>query len=253
MDLGLQDKRALIMASSRGLGKAVAFELAKEGCKVVICGRNKSVLEMTAKEIIDVTGVKVDFIQGDLSIKHDRDNICKTVKKLFGTIDILVTNTGGPPPGLFEVHDEGAWEQAYKSLVESAVGVIKTLLPGMKSQKWGRIILITSQAVKQPVESLVLSNAMRASLTGLMKTLSNELGSYNITVNSVLPGYTRTERLEKLIKTNPGFSEAVKEIPLGRIAEVEEFASAVTFLASERASYITGVSLPVDGGWIKGI
>ena len=126
-------------------------------------------------------------------------------------------------------------------------------LPGMKKQQWGRIISITSQAVKQPVQNLILSNSIRASVVGLMKTLANELGPDNITVNNVMPGYTQTSRLEKLIATNPAFANAKEEIPLGRFGRPEEFAAAVTFLASERASYITGVSLAVDGGWIKNI
>lgn len=168
-------------------------------------------------------------------------------------MDILITNIGGPPTGSFETFSEEDWQSAYKTLLESAVGMIKGVLPYMKKNNWGRIVSISSQAVKQPVNSLVLSNTVRASLLGLVKTLSNELGEYHITVNNVMPGYTRTERLEKLIESNPNFSNAIEEIPLKRFGEPSEFAAAVVFLVSERASYITGVSLAVDGGWIKGI
>ena len=136
-------------------------------------------------------------------------------------------------------------------MLESAVSLIQAVLPGMKQQQWGRIIAITSQAVKQPVDNLILSNSVRASVVGLTKSLANELGVYNITVNNVMPGYTKTNRLLSLIDTNPDFKNAVNEIPLKRFGNPEEFAAAVTFLASARASYITGTSLAVDGGWIK--
>ncbi|WP_335965469.1 SDR family oxidoreductase [Galbibacter sp. PAP.153] len=253
MELGLQGKSALVMASSKGLGRAVALELAQEGCEVLICGRDLTALKETADHIVKSTGTKAHFVVGDITQLEERDHICEEAKNKFGTVDILVTNTGGPPPGPFEVHDRKAWETAYRSLVESAVEMIRSVVPGMKAQNWGRIIMVTSQAVRQPVEGLVLSNALRGALTGLMKTLANELGPYQITVNNVLPGYTRTERLTKLIETNPKYGEAVNEIPLGRFGEVAEFGAAVAFLASQKAAYITGISLPVDGGWIKGI
>lgn len=251
MDFGLKGKKALVMASSKGLGKAVAAELVKEGVEVMLCGRNEESLKNTQEEI-SLSGSKVYYAVGDVSLQKDRDYIIDQAKNNLGKIDILVTNTGGPPAGMFETHDDKTWEATYRLLLESAVGMIRAVLPGMKAQRWGRIIGITSQAVKQPVESLVLSNAVRAAVVGLLKTLSSELGPYNITVNNVMPGYTKTERLAKLVEANPNFEKAVDSIPLGRFGEVEEFAAAVTFLASERASYITGVSLPVDGGWIKG-
>lgn len=252
MDLGLKDKVAFIGASSKGLGKAVALALATEGAHVIICGRNKEVLEATEKEI-SAKGVRVLAIAGDLSVAGEREHIIATTLNEFGKIDILVTNTGGPPSGKFESFGEEDWNKAMQLLLGSAVGLINGFLPGMKEQKFGRIISITSQAVKQPVNNLILSNAVRASVVGLMKSLSNELGSYNITVNNVMPGYTETSRLTQLIKDNPSVANVTSEIPLGRFGKPEEFAAAVTFLASERASYITGVSLAVDGGWIKNI
>jgi len=253
MDLGLKDKVAFIAASSQGLGKAVAFELVQEGAKVIINGRNGGTLERTKQEIKLLAGQEVLSIAGDLSISGEREKIINTALQTYGTIDILVTNTGGPRSGTFESFSEDDWDTAYKSLLSSTVGLIKGFVPGMKQKKWGRIIAITSQAVKQPVNNLVLSNSVRASVAGLIKTLSNELGPDNITVNNVMPGYTETERLKKLIKNDPSFTSAKSEIPLGRFGKPEEFAAAVAFLASERASFITGVSLAVDGGWIKSL
>ncbi|MBU1011456.1 MAG: SDR family oxidoreductase [Bacteroidetes bacterium] len=253
MDLGIKNKKALIMASSKGLGKSVALELAREGAEVMICGRTETDLIETANEISQINNAKVYYVVGDVSIASDRHKILTEAKSKMGMVDILVTNSGGPPFGDFDQHNEQDWEQAYRLLLESVVGMIKRVLPDMKKQKWGRIISITSQAVKQPVEGLILSNSIRASVVGLVKTLSNELGAYNITVNNVMPGYTQTKRLENLIAKNPNLLKITEEIPLGRIGKPEEFAAAVVFLASERASYITGVSLPVDGGWIKGI
>jgi 3-oxoacyl-[acyl-carrier protein] reductase len=253
MDLGISGKKALVLASSKGLGKAAAFELAREGVEVMICSRTEADLLKTADEIGSETGVPIHYAVGDVATKTGREAILSAAKHQLGTVDILVTNSGGPPFGAFEDHDEKTWENAYKLLLESTVGIIKGVLPGMKAQKWGRIITITSQAIKQPVDGLVLSNSVRASLLGLVKTLSNEMGPYNITVNNVLPGYTATDRLKHLMKQNPDLTQITNEIPLGRIADPSDFAAAVTFLASERARYITGVSLPVDGGWIKGI
>jgi len=252
MDFGIKGKVAFVAASSQGLGKSVALELAIEGAQIILCGRNKENLERTANEV-KAKGVQVLAVTGDLSLKADRDHMINQTLSTFGKVDILVTNTGGPPAGKFESFHQDDWEKAFQLLLGSAVGLINGFLPGMKAQKWGRIITITSQAVKQPVDNLILSNAVRPSVVGLMKSLSNELGPYGITVNNVMPGYTQTARLEKLMDNNPSFNEVKKEIPLGRFGMPEEFAAAVTFLASQRASYITGVSLAVDGGWIKSI
>jgi 3-oxoacyl-[acyl-carrier protein] reductase len=253
MDLGLKNKIAFVAASSQGLGKAVALELAKEGAKIIINGRNKETLQKTKEEIESQSGNEVLIISGDLSIAEERLLIIETALKKFSSIDILVTNTGGPPSGKFEDFSEEHWQHAYNSLLISAVGLIKGFLPGMKQKQWGRIIAITSQAVKQPVKNLVLSNSVRASVAGLIKTLSNELAPCNITVNNVMPGYTETDRIKHLMSDKAAAASAKAEIPLGRFARPDEFAAAVTFLASERASYITGVSLAVDGGWVKSL
>ncbi len=252
MQLGLKDKVAFVAASSQGLGKSVALELAKEGAQVIICGRNAATIKLAEAEI-RATGARVLALVGDLSIAADRDYLVAATLKEFKRVDILVTNTGGPPAGKFESFTQQDWDSAVQLLLSSAVGLVRGFLPGMKEQNWGRIIAITSQAVKQPINNLILSNSIRSSVVGLMKTLANELGEYNITVNNVMPGYTQTARLTKLLEANPAMMTAKKEIPLGRFGEPEEFAAAVAFLASERASYITGVSLAVDGGWIKGM
>lgn len=253
MELGLKNKIAFVAASSQGLGKSVALELAMEGAKVIICGRNKEKLEHTKLEIEKQSNGEVLALAGDLSIAVEREQLIKKTLEAYNSIDILVTNTGGPPAGKFEELTQEDWDNAYKNLLQSVIGLINGFLPGMKQQGWGRIISITSMAVKQPVNNLILSNSVRASVVGLIKTLSTEFAKHNITVNNVMPGYTETERLKELMENNPSFASAKSEIPSGRFGTPEEFAAAVTFLASERASYITGVSLAVDGGWIKSL
>lgn len=253
MELGLKNRTAFVAASSHGLGKSVATELASEGARVIINGRDQDALTRTRDEINLKFNTEVVAVAGDLSKAEDRDRIVKKILGDFGHIDILVTNTGGPPSGKFEDFDQEDWDNAYQLLLGSTVSIMRSFIPGMKQQKWGRIISITSQAVKQPVENLILSNSVRASVAGLTKTLASEMGEYNITVNNVMPGYTKTNRLKNLIDKNPEMEKAKKDIPLKRFGEPEEFAAAVTFLASEKASYITGVSLAVDGGWIKSI
>ena len=253
MDLGLKNRVAFVAASSQGLGKSVALELAQEGAKIIICGRNKENIEKTKQEIENQTNGKVLALTGNLSIPGEREHIIKSALQVYSPIDILVTNTGGPPTGKIEELKQGDWDQAYNNLLASVVSLVNGFIPGMKQQRWGRIISITSMAVKQPINNLILSNSVRASVVGLIKTLANELAMYNITVNNVMPGYTETERLKESIENNPSFAVAKAEIPLGRFGKPEEFAAAVSFLASERASYITGVSLAVDGGWTKGM
>ena len=253
MELGLKGKKAFVMASSKGLGRGVALEMAMEGVQVALCGRNEKSLIAAQQFIQEASGLEVVYTIGDVRSREDRARMWNEVTNALGSIDILVTNSGGPPAGGFEDHDLDTWQETYQLLLESTVDMIQRASPNMKANGWGRIITISSQAIKQPVPGLILSNAVRSSLLGLVKTLSQEFGPHGVTVNNVLPGYTKTDRLHDLLEANPKLKNAVNDVPLRRFAEVEEFAAAVTFLCSERASYISGVSLPVDGGWIKGI
>ena len=252
MDLGIKNKVALVLASSKGLGKAVALELAIEGAKVIICGTDADALAATAQEINAVAPNKVLAVVCDITDEMQRKNLVDESVKTFGAIEILVTNTGGPAAGPFEQFKLDDWKNIYNLLFLSAVDIIQQVLPGMKEKGWGRILTITSVAVKQPADNLISSNAVRTSLLGLVKSLSNEVAIHGITVNNILPGYTSTNRLQGLIEKNPKVNEVKETIPMKRFGTTSEFAAAAAFLVSERAGYITGQSLAVDGGWIKG-
>jgi len=262
MDLGLKNKVALVAASSQGLGRAVAEELAAEGASLVLCARDSRTLAETAASIAEKTNAHVLAVPADVTVAEDIKRLVDAGNERFGRIDILVTNAGGPPAGRFEQLTHEQWENAIRLTLLSAVELTRQVLPGMKGRRWGRIINITSIAVKQPVENLLLSNSLRAGLTGFARTLANEVAADGITVNNVLPGYTRTERLDELadmmaekqgISPNEFRGKWEKEIPMARLGEPREFAAMVTFLASERASYITGTSIQVDGGWIRSL
>ena len=262
MELGLEEKTALVAASSRGLGRAVADELAKEGANLLICARSVGPLEEAGQAIHDTTGVEVVAVQTDLSNPEDIDRLMEAAQKEFGTVEILVTNTGGPPPGPFESHSVEDWSNAVQQNLDSVLNLTRAVLPGMKAAGWGRIVNITSVAVKQPIDGLILSNAVRAAVTGFAKTLANEVAASGITVNNVMPGFTRTERLDGLaenisesqgITVEEAFARWEAHSPIGRIGEPRELAALVAFLASERASYITGTSIPVDGGFIQAL
>lgn len=262
MDLGLNGKVALVAASSRGLGKAVAEELAAEGSSLILCAREKEVLELTCDEIRQKTGVTVLGITTDLSKTEDIERLFNKSVEHFGKIDILVTNVGGPPAAQFENLSREAWSDATQLLLNSVLDLTRLVIPNMKEQQWGRILNITSIAAKQPVGNLMLSNSLRAAVTGFAKTLASELAPYGITVNNILPGYTRTERVEQLANTiaeRDGITPAEAlsgweaEIPMKRLGEPREFAALAAFLVSERASYITGSSIAVDGGWIRSL
>jgi 3-oxoacyl-[acyl-carrier protein] reductase len=262
MDLGLKGKTALVVASSAGLGKAVAMELAREGANLGMCARDESRLLKAAQEIGSATGAEILAVPTDVTKSADVDNLVQKVVVRFGKIDILVNNAGGPPTGPFESFTDEDWAKAVELNLLSSVRLIRSVLPHMKKTGNGRIINITSMTVKQPLDGFVLSNSVRAGVTGLTKTLSNEFARFNITVNSVLPGWTATDRVREVQKARAAREnrseeeirgEIVKTIPLGRMANPEEFAAAVAFLVSERAGYITGVSMQVDGGFYKGI
>ena len=262
MDLGIAGKVALVAASSRGLGRAVAEELAAEGCSLVLCARHERTLTATANAIRESTGVRVLAIPADVSQPEDIEAVWSAAKNEFGSVDILVTNAGGPPAGRFETHPPEAWSKALHLNFESVVNMTRAVLPGMKQKRWGRIINITSIAVKQPVDNLILSNSVRAAVTGFARTLANEVATDGITVNCVMPGFTLTDRIADLAKSNAAQKGTTveaqtalweSEIPMRRLGTPREFAAMVAFLASERASYTTGASIPVDGGWIRSL
>ena len=262
MDLGLRGKVALVAASSKGLGRAVAEELAAEGAQVGICSRNEALINEVATAIAGKTGSEVFGFRADVSKIDDIKRLVSDVVERFGTIDILVTNAGGPPAGTFQTLDEEAWAGAFQTNLVSVVELCRAAIPHMKTKKWGRIINITSISVKQPVDGLMLSNSLRAGVIGFAKTLSQELAPDNILVNNVCPGFTMTERVEQLadaMAESKGVTreEVLREweatIPLNRIGTTPEFAALVAFLASERASYITGTTIPIDGGAVKGL
>lgn len=262
MDLGLTNKVALVAAGSRGLGRAVAEELAAEGASLVLCARDTGTLDETAAAIAKSSNAHVLAIPADVTVTDDIKRVVDSGVERFGRIDILVTNAGGPPAGRFEQLTHEQWEAAIRLTLFSAIELTRQVLPGMKERRWGRILNITSIAVKQPVENLLLSNSLRAGLTGFARTLANEVAADGITVNNIMPGYTRTERLDELaqmmaekqgISADEFRGKWEKEIPMGRLGEPREFAALATFLVSERASYITGTSIQVDGGWIKSL
>ncbi|HXD34819.1 MAG TPA: SDR family oxidoreductase [Pyrinomonadaceae bacterium] len=262
MDLGLKGKVALVAAASRGLGRAVAEELAAEGASLILCARHAEALNETRDQIAISTGAPVLAVVADVTLASDIGRIVAAGQAQFGTIDILVTNAGGPPAGRIESLNRDHWEAATRLTLFSAIELTRQVLPGMKARGWGRILNITSISVKQPVENLVLSNSLRAAVTGFARTLANEVAADGITVNNILPGYTRTERVEELanmMADKEGISPSdftarwEKEIPMKRLGEPREFAALAAFLVSERASYITGTSIQVDGGWIRSL
>lgn len=262
MNLGIRNKIALVAGSSRGLGKSVAFALAEEGVNLLLCSRSKKCLYATQQEITHSFPVKVVAVPTDLSNKEEIQHLFHVGRETFNQIDILVTNSGGPDAGPFETHTIDDWRKAIQLNLESTIELSRHVLPGMKKQQWGRIINITSIAVKQPFENLILSNSVRAAVTGFAKTLANEVASQGITVNNVLPGYTETDRLFGLaeqkaaaqkISRNNILEQWKTEVPMKRFGKPSEFAALVAFLSSEPASYITGTSIPVDGGWVKSL
>ena len=271
MDLGLRGRTAFVAASSRGLGRAIALELAREGVSLFMCARGADALRAAAAAIADETktvrasaGANISSAVADLSTADGIASAVDTALERLGRIDILVTNAGGPPAGPFESHDWSAWQRAVDLTLRSAVELTRRALPGMRERKWGRVINVTSIAVKQPVDNLILSNAVRSAVTGFARTLANEVAADGVTVNNILPGYTRTERVEELADATAAREGGSRsradilarfegQIPMRRLGEPSEFAALAAFLASERASYITGQSIAVDGGWIRSL
>jgi len=262
MDLGLKGKVALVAASSQGLGYATARELATEGASLILCSRNQQSIDRAADAIRRETNAEVLAVAADVSVLDDIERLVAASADRFGRIDILFTNSGGPPAGPFESTTPESWDAATKIVLNSVVDLCRLVLPDMKERRWGRILNLTSIAAKQPVENLMLSNSLRAAVTGFARTLANEVAPFGITVNNILPGYTLTERLDELIdflSVKEGISaDDVRgrwesEIPMRRLGDPKEFAALAAFLVSERASYITGSSIAVDGGWIRSL
>jgi 3-oxoacyl-[acyl-carrier protein] reductase len=261
VNLGFEDKVALVCGSSRGLGRAIADELAAEGAAVALCARDADRLRVAADEI-ERTGATVLGVSADLALPGEPSRVVESCLERFGRLDVLVANTGGPPAGTFETLRPTDWDHATSLLLRSTVELAAGAVPSMKSRGWGRILAVTSVAVKQPVDNLMLSNSLRAAVTGFAATLSREVAKDGITVNTILPGYTNTERVRELNEANarrqgvdPSEIRArlEAEIPLGRLAEPQELAGLAAFLVSERAGYITGGAFAVDGGWLRGL
>lgn len=260
MDLGLQNKVALVLASSKGLGRAIAIALAKEGAKVVISGRTQSALEQTAKEI-QSTGGQVMVLPWDMSDLNSIEEKIASIEKHWGTVDILVNNTGGPPPTSVQNQSSEMWTTQFNQMVLMLIKITDRVLPGMINKSWGRIITSTSSGMISPIPGLAFSNTLRASIMGWSKTLASEVAKNGITVNIVLPGRIATERLGQLDqfraqKESKSIEEIearmIAAIPLGRYGSPTEYGDAVAFLASSKASYITGTSLRIDGGSFSG-
>jgi 3-oxoacyl-[acyl-carrier protein] reductase len=260
--MGLKDRVALVAASSTGLGKAVALGLAREGAKLALCARTQSTLDAAAEDIRRETGAEVLARAIDVTSYEQVRAFVFEIAAHFGRVDICVANAGGPPSKSFADTTVDDWHTAAELNLMSTVYLAKETLPLMQQRRWGRFIAITSVTVKQPLDGLILSNAVRAGVLGLVKSLANEYGPYNVLVNNVCPGFTATARLNDLAATlaakggvSPGDIEKrwASQAPLGRVGQPEELANLVVFLASQRASYITGESIAVDGGMVKGI
>jgi 3-oxoacyl-[acyl-carrier protein] reductase len=262
LDLGLTNRVALVAAASKGIGFATARELAREGARVFLCSRDEKRASEAAEKIHLETGVAVAGVGADVTDDRSVKQFVDLALERAGRVDILVTNAGGPPATTSDQTDLDLFRKAFELNALSAIRLAKLVLPGMRQRKWGRIVNITSVSVKQPIEGLILSNTVRSGLTGWAKTVATEVASDGVTVNNVAPGYTLTERQEELARArSEALGKTKDEIiatwatqgPMGRMGKPEEIAAAVAFLASERASYITGVTLQVDGGWVRSL
>jgi 3-oxoacyl-[acyl-carrier protein] reductase len=262
MDLGLRNRVAIVAAASSGLGFAAARELAREGARVFLCSRDEKRAQVAAERIRNETGAEVVGTRADVTSDEDTARFVRLAEENAGRVDICVTNAGGSPASRFAETSLEMYRQAFELNALSAIRLAQLVVPSMRERRWGRIINLTSISVKQPINGLLLSNTIRAGLTGWAKSLSTEVASDGVTVNSVAPGYTLTEHQDELAEVRGRAGGKTKEemiemwaaeIPIRRLASAEEIAAAVAFLASERASYITGVTLQVDGGWVRGL
>ena len=259
MKLNLKNKNAIVCASSQGLGKAAALDLAEEGVNLAICSRDQDKINKVKEEIHQKINseIKVIALKVDLDSPDEIQAFYKQVENDLGSVDILVNNNGGPPPSTFEQLSDDDWQKAFNSTMMSCLRLSKLVIPNMKKNAWGRIINISSVSVKTPVNGLFLSNSLRMGVLGWAKALSDELAPHGVTVNTVCPGYTRTERVEAILETQSNSSGLKKEeieksiaenIPMKRVGEAKDLAGLITFLASEKADYMTGLAIQVDGG-----
>lgn len=262
MDLGIQNKVALVTASSSGLGKAVARQLSREGAKLAICSRNEANISTAREKIAAETGGIVRAYTADVTQKDQVKRMVTDIVSTLGSIDILVCNAGGPPPGFADDFKPDDYRNAIELNLMSTISICYEVVPHMKKNRWGRIVCIASVSAKQPIPNLILSNTARAGVLGFAKSLSEQVAPHGITVNSVCPGYTKTERVEDLARSYADSGKGTQEdfyksieasIPMNRLGTKEEFAHTVAFLASEGAGYITGAALQIDGGYIKGL
>lgn len=262
MNLDLKGKKALVCASSKGLGRAVAESLAEEGVSLVLCARDNEQLQSSAQAIRDRYQVPVHALALDLAAAGAPQRLAQFAQDQLGTIDILVNNVGGPAPSAAHATSEAAWRLGFDQIFMSSTLLTSELLPGMRERRFGRIITITSISVVEPIEHLAVSTAMRAAVTGFAKTLATEVAKDGVTVNTVLPGIIHTQRIEDLRRARAErngtvfedeMAKTAKEIPVGRLGRPEELAHLVTFLASPKASYITGEKILIDGGLRRGL
>jgi 3-oxoacyl-[acyl-carrier protein] reductase len=261
MQLGLKNKVALVTASSKGIGYGVAKVLASEKCRVIISSRNNDAISRARDQIVQETGNReVHAFSSDLTAKDDIEQLVKIATEKLGGVDILAYNTGPPKPGTFSELNEADWEKGVKLLLMSAVWLSKRVLPGMEQKKWGRLAFITSTTLRQPIPNLVLSNTVRLSLAGLSKSLATEYGGKGITSNGIMQGHILTDRQREIAedtsrRTGKNIDDAMKQaladVPLGRYGTPEEIGYLVAFLASDKASYINGAMIPIDGGMIR--
>ena len=253
---------ALVAAASKGLGRAIAEAFAGEGAALAICARGEEGLSRARDALAAHTTAPVHAVAGDLSRSEDIERVVRSVLDHFGRVDVLVTNAGGPPVGTFESLGWDVWQRAVELTLRSAVELTRAVLPGMRQRRWGRVLHVTSLTVKQPIDGLMLSTSLRSAVTGFSRTLANEVAAEGITVNTLLPGFMNTERVVELNQATAAREGVTVEevdrrvrsqIPMRRIGEPHELAALAAFLASERASYITGQSIAVDGGWIRAL